>query len=159
MNAIFQTAIELKYKGYSYQEIVRNITKIHKMHLSETTLRTYFSVDGKLYIPYLEYEARMNEWNEEHSKAEHKRMSAYTARVRSSLLKKAIKEGDYRLALDIIKDIDDRAGNVVVRKSQVNVTEEQQKPMSHEEFVKELARLHINPRTGLRMGTAKMEQN
>lgn len=146
-----QRAIELKYKGYTYREISKSMDG----KISESMLAKYFKVDGKLYLPYLEYEARMNNWNEETAKTQYKSMLGWTWKMQQQLLKQAFKVKDYRLVRDIINDINDRAGFVVVRKSQVNVKDDREDKLeTYEQFTEILRERGIDPRTGLRMATA-----
>lgn len=154
-----QTAIERRYRGDTYREIASLLRKMG-MQFSEGTLRNWFMVDGRLYLDYLTYEAKENNWTQEHSHQEAIKMSAHTMKIRKQILKAAIKNGDWRLALDTAKDIDDRAGNVVVRKAEVNLDDKRTDPITdYEQFKAELTRQGINPRTGLRVATPKVESN
>lgn len=155
MTIYHQKAIELKYAGKTYREISKAIN----LKISEGVLQKYFMTDGMLYIPYLQYEARMNDFNEKTARSTYKKMTGWTARVQQQLLKLAINRGDYRLAWDIIKDINDRAGLVVVRKSEVNVDDRATKEVdTYDKFTAELRRLGIDPGTGLRMAETKVEE-
>lgn len=140
-------AIELRYQGQTY----RQISKALGGKISEGVLRKLFMVDGRLYLPYLEYEAKMNNSNEEEARSRYKKMLGWSWKMQQDLLKKAIKAGDFRLAFDIIKDMNDRGGLVVIRKSEVNVTEQDARPISRTQFFEELTRMGIDPRTGLRV--------
>jgi hypothetical protein len=150
-------AIELKYNGKTYQQIAIELSKLADFKVSSVTLAHAFAVDGRLNVDYLLYEAKQNNWNEEHSRQEHKRLSAATADVRKQILREALKHGDYRLALDVVKDIDDRAGNVVVRK--VENKEVKQPIQTYDEYVAECRRLGVSPDTGLPSSAEKILQN
>lgn len=153
MTQYHQKAIELKYSGHTYKEIEKALGG----KMTDSTLKNYFAEDGMLFVPYLAYEAKQNKWAEEHSRQEHKRLSAFTAKIRSTILKQALKSKDFRLVLDIVKDIDDRAGNVVVRKTEVK---EERKPIeTYEEYVAECTRLGVDPRTGFPPGAKQMGKN
>lgn len=156
MTIYHKKAIELKYRGYTYREISKHLNG----KLSEDALKRCFQMDGSLYFDYLEYEAQQNKWTDENSRQDYKRLAAHTSKIQQSLLKQAIKSGDYRLAWDIIKDINDRAGLVVVRKSEVNVETKEAKPIdNYEQFAKELRRLGIDPGTGLRVAAPEVGKN
>lgn len=152
-----EEAIRLKYLGKTHREIAGEISKLCKVTISPGTISNCFNVDGRLYLDYLTYESKQNGWAAEHSMQEYKRLAANTAKIKESLLKMAVEKGDYRLAFDIARDLDDRAGNVVVRKSEVDDKRKEQ--MTDEQLLEELTRIGINPRTGLRVKTPKMEQN
>lgn len=155
MNKFHKKAIELKYKGNTYREISKALGK----RITELTLKDYFRVDGLLYVHYLEYEARMNEWTEEESRKEYKRLASFTSKMQMTVLKQAVKAKDWRLANDIIKDINDRAGLVVVRKTELDIETSVKKVETYEQFTAELKRLGIDSETGLRVETSKMAAN
>lgn len=156
MTIYHRKAIELKYAGCTYREISKSLGG----KLTETSLKKYFEVGGTLYLPYLEHEARMNAWTEENSRQDYKKLASYTSKVEKSLLKTAMRKGDYRLAFDILKDINDRAGLVVIRQTQVNIDENKSKAINtYEHFLSELKRSGIDAGTGLRVAETKMEKN
>ena len=86
-------------------------------------------------------------------------MAGWADKVMRSLVQSAIKKGDLATALRTLQDINDRAGNVVIRKSQVNIKEEKRGNLSDAEFSKELTRFGIDPRTGVRVGTTSQTKN
>lgn len=155
MKELEQKAIQLRYEGATYKEI----SKALGGRFSEGTLRHLFASDGLWYMDYLTYEAERNKFNEEEVRSKYKKMLGWTWKIQQELLQHAIKDKDYRLAWNIIQDINDRAGLVVVRKSEVNVKDEPARPISNKEFFAELARLGIDSRTGLRLGIAEDEKN
>lgn len=155
-----QEAIRLKYQGKTYQEIAKEISKLCRITIHEQTMKNAFTVDGRLYLDYLKYEGAQNNWTDEHSRQEYKRLAAETSAIQEQLLKQAMKKGDFRLAWDIVKDINDRAGLVVVRKSEVNVDDQRERPIeNYEQFVQDLERQGIDPRTGLRVATPSVGAN
>src|SRR3990167_6849192 len=93
-----QTCLQLKYEGKTYRELADQVYKITKIKVSQGTIENYFAVDGKFYLPYMQYEAEQNNWNADHAKQQYKRLGAYTDKIKVSLLKLAIKTKDYRLA-------------------------------------------------------------
>jgi hypothetical protein len=99
----------------------------------------------------LEYSAAQNKWSEEDFRNKYKSLSTHTYEIKLSIMKQALKKGDYRLAWDIAKDIDDRAGNVVVRKAEVNLENKSREPLSYDQFIEECRKQGIDPRSGLRI--------
>jgi hypothetical protein len=152
-----EEAIRLKYNGKTYREIADVLSKLYQFKLSESTIKHLFMITGRLYLPYLNYETKENQWSELHSRQEHKRLSAATANVRQQLLKEALKAKDFRLALDIVKDIDDRAGNVVVKKT-IN-KEEPKGAQTYDDYLTECQRLGVDPKTGFPTSIEKMAKN
>jgi hypothetical protein len=150
-------AVRLKYEGKTYREIATYLSKMLAMVISPRTIEDCFAADGRLYLNYVTYETKQNNWSEEHSKQEHKRLSANTAKMRMQLLKEAYRARDWRLALDIIKDIDDRAGNVVVRKNENK--EVKKSSMTYDEYLAECKRLGVSPTSGLPPAAEKLLQN
>lgn len=146
-----QKAIELKYKGHTYREISKAIGG----RISEGVLRKYFTIDGKLYIPYLTFEAAQNSFREEDIRTQFKRQAQRVYRIWDSLIQKALEAGDYQLAFNITKEQLDRAGIVTVRKAEVNVEQKNTTVIeTHEQYLSELERLGIDPETGLRVARA-----
>lgn len=159
MTVYEQTAIERKYQGDTYAEIRKLLGKMG-FQISEISIKKWFQVDGRLYIDYLTYESKMNAVSEEAGKTMYKQMATWVPKAELALYKKAVKNGDIRLAWDILKNINDRAGNVVVRKAEVNLDDKRTDPIeTYEQFEAELRRQGINPRTGFRVAKAKMESN
>ena len=154
MNAYHKKAIELKYAGNTYDEISRALGR----KFSVNTLKHHFALDGLLYLPYLEYEARQNGWNEETAKKEYKRLAGHMSKVKLSLLKRAIDTGDLRLAYDIARDVEDRAGLVVVRKTEVK-DERPKGELTNEQLADQLRGMGIDPRTGLSVRSTKTTPN
>lgn len=155
MTRYHQKAIELKYAGQTYKEIEKALGG----KLTAGTLADYFATDGMLYIPYLEYEARQNKFIEEEVRKDFRVQAQYASKIMRSILQQALKAGDYVAALQIVKEQLDRAGIVTIKKSEVNVKDEPQKEMTYEQYVAELTRLGIDPRTGFRLADKKMGKN
>ena len=88
MNSIHNQAIKLKYSGFSYKQISIKL----KGKLFESTLKEYFSLDGLLYVPYLEFETKQNEWNLENTRSEFKKLAIKSSKALQDLLKKASPE-------------------------------------------------------------------
>lgn len=149
-------AIELRYRGETY----RNISKALGGKVSDGVLRQWFATDGKLYIPYLEYCSQNDAFVESQVRQEYKNFARQSMRLMRMLLGEALKIKDFKLALEIIKDINDRAGVVVVRKTEVNLEDKRTETInSYEQFVSELKRLGIDPRTGLRVAKAPVAES
>lgn len=144
MKIYHEKAIDLKYQGYTY----KYISKAINYKISEPVLRRYFSIEGMLYVPYLEYEARQNHWNEQNAKNEYMRMAAYTAKIIKDILKQALVRHDLRLALSIVKYIDDMAGIGITREK---IKEERNRFETYEDFLAECKRVGIDPKTGFRL--------
>lgn len=154
MTIYHQKAIELKYKGNTYAEI----SKALGGKISEGTLKQYFMVDGLLYLPYAEYESRLNGWTEEHARKEYKRLAGHMSKVKLALLQKAIKIGDLRLAYDIARDVEDRSGLVVVKKTEVK-DEREKGELTNEQLAEQLHGMGIDSRTGLSLRSTKAPSN
>lgn len=144
-------AIRLKYNGRTHRQIADEVSKLTGIHVTESTIRTYFSVDGRLYLPYLEYEGRQNQWTEEDIRKELKRDAQNAVKMLRSILQKAIKAGEWQVALNIMKEQMDRGGVVTIKKSEINVESNSKQPLTYEQYLKESARLGIDPRSGLRV--------
>lgn len=155
-----QEAIRLKYEGKTYRQIADELSKLVGFTVTESTLKQCFMVDGRLYLDYLEYEVVQNQYTEETARQAYKKMASWVPLAEKQLYKEALKAKDFRLAWDILKNINDRAGIVVIRKSEVNVDETRRKPIeTYEQFLAELKRSGIDPRTGLRMAKAEVGTN
>jgi len=154
MNQWDRKCIELKYKGYTYPEIVKAIGKKY----SEGHIKKLFMMDGRLYLPYLQYEAEMSGFSIETAKKEYKRLAPLMSKVKLSLLQSAIKDGDKRLAWDIAKDMEDRSGMVVVKKVE-HEKDDEDKQVTDQELYDLLTRNGLDPKTGLRVRPTPMEQN
>ena len=157
LKAIHQRMIEMRYKGNSYRQMSDETERLGR-RLKESTLAHYFEVDGKLYLEYLEYEAAQNSYNKEISKKQFQQVLAIAGKLMRSLFKVAMKRKDYKLAFEILKEEMDRAGSVVVRKNEVEDMTDR-KAMSYEQLQSELARLGIDPRSGLRVAKTKVVAN
>lgn len=120
MNKLHQQAIELKYEGKTYQEI----SDLLDGKFTLGTLKKYFAYDGVLHLPYLEYEAEHNQWNEQEIRKEFQRMTMYSAKIMKDLLQGSLVSHDFRLTLKILKEIMDRAGITVQRMSEAQMEEE-----------------------------------
>ncbi len=151
MNSYHRKAIELKYNGQTYKEIEKSLGG----KISEGVLKKLFATDGTLYIPYLQFEGEMNQWAQENTKKDYQRMAAYTAKIQRTILQKALKQGDLRLAFDILKDINDRAGLVIVRKRETEKSEESRRILTDEEYKQKLVELDMDPITGLNLSYIK----
>lgn len=154
MNIFHQKAIVLKYHGNSYKEISKAIGG----KLSEGVLRRYFSYDGMLHIPYLEFEAKQNQWSEEDARQEIKRMATYAAKIMKILLRKSLETHNWRLAFDILKDILDRAGITAIRTTVARRQEESDNVETYEDYLAECAKMGIDPKTGHRIDRALPEK-
>lgn len=159
LNGEQQMMISLKYKGKTSQEIANVINKHFNKKYTPLAIRKRFMMDGSLYLPYQEYAAKQEEFTEEDIRNRYKAMAGWADKVMRSLVQAAIKKGDLATALRVLQDINDRSGNVVIRKSQINVKEEKRGNLSDVEFSKELTRFGIDPRTGVRVGEASQTKN
>lgn len=151
--------INLKYLGKTSQEIANVINKRFNKNYTALAIRKRFIMDGSLYLPYQEYAAKQEEFVEEDVRKRYRGMANWGDKVMRSIVQIALKKGDLRTALAAIQDINDRAGVVVIRKSQVNIKEEKRGNLSDAEFSKELTRFGIDPRTGVRVGTTSQTKN
>ncbi len=159
MNQEYRKMIELKYLGKTSQEIANIVNREFNRKYSSFAIRKRFQMDGTLYLAYQEYAAKQEEFTEEDIRNRYKAMAGWADKVMRSLVQAAIKKGDLATALRVLQDINDRSGNVVVRKSQINVKEEKRGNLSDVEFSKELTRFGIDPRTGVRVGTTSQTKN
>lgn len=146
MTLLHRKAIELKYKGYTYREISQALGG----KISENTLKMYFAEDGMLFLDYIEYEAEQNKWGIENAQKEFKRLGSSVPRRMQSLYKLALKKGNYDLCFKIMADMADRAGMVVVKKTESKDTSEP-KGFTHEQFVAECKRRGVDPDSGFRL--------
>jgi len=153
-------SIRLKYEGKTYREIAKEVSKLTGISgVTEGTIKNYFAVDGKFYLPYLEYSARRNEQTEDEIRKELKRDAEKAVRVLRSLLQSAIKDKQWQVALNIAKEQMDRGGVVTIKKSEINVDNRTTQPLTYEQYIKECARLGIDSRSGLRVSTSQMGKN
>lgn len=148
-------AIELRYRGYTYPQIHKAVGG----KISVSGLKKKFATDGNLFIPFMEYIAKQEDYIEDKVRAEFKDQAKYASRIQRSLLQKALKKGDIALANTIVKDMLDRAGVVVVRKAQVNVEDSRERPMTNDEYLEQLRGLGIDPRTGFRLAGQKTQES
>jgi|SRR5581483_3561340 len=155
MNVYHKKAIELRYKGYTTKEIEKALGG----KLTKGTLDNYFAYDGKLYLPFLDFQARQDKFIEEDVRSEFKSQAKYAPKIMNTILQQALKAHDYIAALHIVKEQLDRAGLVTIKKSEVNVKDDQQKEMTYELYLKECARLGIDPRSGLRISKTQTDPN
>lgn len=159
LNQELSRMIELKYQGKNSQEIANAINREFNKTYNAGNIRHKFMMDGVLYLPYQEYASKQEAFTEEDIRNRYKAMAGWADKVMRSLVQSAIKKGDLATALRTLQDINDRAGNVVIRKSQVNIKEEKRGNLSDAEFSKELTRFGIDPRTGVRVGTTSQTKN
>lgn len=148
MKSIYNEAIRLKYSGFSYKQISIKL----KGKLSENTLKEYFSLDGLLYVPYLEFETKQNEWNLENTRNEFKKLATKSSKALQDLLKKAMDKNDLRLAFDIVKEINSIAGLTALNKQEIQDKNNKKETITtYEEFRAELIKSDIDPDTGFRI--------
>lgn len=159
MNQAYLRMIELKYLGKASQEVANIINREFDKKYTAHAIRQKFQMDGTLYLAYQEYAAKQEEFVEEDIRKRYLAMANWGDKVMRSLVQKAIKKGDLATALRVLQDINDRAGLVVIRKSQINIKEEKRGNLSDAEFSKELTRFGIDPRTGVRVGTTSQIKN
>jgi len=152
-----EIAIRLKYQGKTHREIASEVEKLTRIKVSESTIRTYFNTNGRLYIPYVEYSSRNDEYIEEEVRKQFKDAAKNASKIMRSLLQMAIKRGDLRLAKDILESQMDRAGLTVVKKVEVEKTEK--KVMTDEQLYSELERMGLDPKTGFRIRGKEAEPN
>lgn len=150
-----QEAIKLKYQGKTHAEIARAVSKLCNITVTEGTMRNYFALDGRLYLPYLEYSTKNEKYIEEEVRKEFKDQAKHAGKIYRTILQKALKQGDLKLAKEIVDGQMDRAGLTVVKKVEVEKTE--RKELSDEQFFDELRRLGIDPESGLRIGAPKTQ--
>jgi len=151
--------IQLRYMGKTYQEVANTINREFNKTYTAANMRVRFSTSGSLYIAYHEYSNKEEEFAEEKVRARYKQMANWADKVVRDIVKLAMKKGDFATALRTIQDINDRAGVVVIRKSQIDVKDNKKTDLSDEEFSKELARFGIDSRTGIRVGTTEQTKN
>ena len=148
MNSIHNQAIKLKYSGFSYKQISIKL----KGKLFESTLKEYFSLDGLLYVPYLEFETKQNEWNLENTRSEFKKLAIKSSKALQDLLKKAMDKNDLRLAFDIVKEINSIAGLTALNKQEIQDKNNKKETITtYEELRAELIKSGIDPDTGFRI--------
>lgn len=146
MNKFEMKAIELHYEGASYREISQAIGG----RLTEKVLKNYFSIGGRLYLPYLEYEGRQNKERQQGISSRMRAKLSYLDKVMDSLLQGALKRKDYKLAFEIVKEQMDRAGFVVDRKIKVETDQREVAGFeTYEQYADACRRLGIDPETGL----------
>ena len=157
LNQYEQKALELKYRGSTYREISKAIGG----KLTEKTLETYFSVEGKLWLPYQEYCASLNAFSEDEIRKDFKRGAQYAYKIKQIILQKALAKGDYVLANRVASDILDRAGLVIVRKAEINVDNKiQETPIeTYEQYASKLRGIGIDPRTGFRLAPTGSQES
>lgn len=146
-------AIELKYEGHTYRQISQAIGG----KLSEGSLKNLFMVDGRLYLPYLQFEAERNKMMEQEARQAFKKDLNFAAKIMRTILQQALKRKDFKLALETIKEQMDRAGFVVTRKTEIETTNKGKRIENYEQFCAELQAMGIDPTTGLRTRKAEVE--
>lgn len=148
MNLYHQKAIELKYQGMTYPEI--SVAMGGKIKVNQ--LKHLFEHGGYLFLDYLKYEAQMNKVRAKSVHEAFEKDCLIAAAIMRSLLQKALKEGNIKMAFEILKEQMDRSGFVVVRNvSLATKAGEGRKPQTYEEFKAECARQGIDYNTGLRL--------
>lgn len=81
MNQIEQTAIELRYKSYTYKRIAE------ELKIKHGTVRSWFMKEGKLFKAYKSYKDEQNEYRLETAKTTIKRNINKAAKTLVGLLK------------------------------------------------------------------------
>lgn len=147
MNIYEKKAIELRYMGYTYPKIAEAIGN----KISISTLRQWFMMGGRLYHDYLSYQDQQDKFTEEDVRSQFKKAARHGVKVMETILQKALAKGDYKLALEVVKEQMDRGGVVTVRQSKVNIEDERKTKLTDEQYLQELQRLGIDRTTGLRL--------
>lgn len=154
MTDLERKVIKMKYDGMNYPEISKAIGG----RFTPNTLKSLFQMSGRLYIPYLQYEAKENQWRETQIRERFKQKLGYLDKVFDHLMAQALKNKDYRLAFEMLKEAMDRGEFTVVRKTKIEPIEPK-KIESYEQLVAELQRAGLDPDTGLRAGTSTVESD
>lgn len=152
-----QKAIELRYKGYSYNAIEEALG----FKFSISTLQKYFMFGGMLHVPYLQFCQKMDQLTIDDVRKELKRDAAYAPKLIRGILQKALKQGNLELAYKIITDYLDRTGVPIVKAIQKE--EKPAEPAKHltkEELHERIRESGTDPLTGLPLaGAAAPQQN
>jgi len=146
MNALHQKAIELKYEGKSHAEISLSLGK----ELSEGTLKQYFSENGMLYVPYLDYEYAANKKRLEESTNIFKKSSVKASQALTEGLERAINHSNDKLIIKYSCIILDRAGLDIDSNWKRSGVDNTWRTDTYEEFVEKCRARGIDPKTGLR---------
>lgn len=129
--------LKLKYEGRSYKEIGEVVG------LSETSLLDYFAHDGRLYQKYKEYELEQNQLQRQEAQLIINKEVANIVKIKMTLLKKSLENGENDLANKICNEILEMAGLGGIQRVAHTV-------FTYEEYLTELQRRGIDPKTGLR---------
>lgn len=148
-------AIELKYEGKTYEEISRAL----KGAIEPRSIANWFNKDGLLYLDYLEYAERKNRERQAESASIFSKEVANASKVIINALTHAVKNKNDDKAVEYAKEILDRAGLVVVRRSEIKSESKPSEPMTYEEFIAECERQGIDPSSGVRKTAAEMVKN
>lgn len=149
MNRFQQKAIEMKYEGYTYQEIARAMGGLVSRH----TIEMWFRHDGILYIPYQHYVVKMQQIGEKEAREKIKKSGYAGADVLDELLTQAMQSGDLQLAFQIV--VKQLAISGIVEEKKLRVIEEKHYDTT-DELIAELKAQGIDPLTGLTERAAQL---
>lgn len=141
-------AVEMKYEGHSLSDVSK------ETGLKESTLGSYFSTGGLLDIPFQEYEMNQNKIREKQARNLFKSSVLGATQVILTSMKRAFASGNDKLALDLAKEVLDRAGLVKVNVSEIT-NKDDREPMTYEQLISELKREGIDQRSGTRIRKTK----
>lgn len=153
MDSIHQQAIELKYQGLTHQEISDALGG----KLTKGTLDVYFSRDGLLSFPYLEYQAKQNDQRVSEGKDTLKKEALNATQAIVEVMQNARKQGKDTIVLKSAQAILDRAG-IPVSKGNEHVKKDEKFSTgeAYEDFIKEMKEKGIDLVTGIRISAIKM---
>lgn len=144
MNKLHRLAIELKYKGSTYEEI----SKLLGGKFSPGTLKMYFANEGMLNFPYLEYEDSQNRMREGEGRNILKKEVIVAVKVIVNAMYKAVRDNDLDRAVKFAEIILDRAG-LTTPKASVEVRPLHTTIITDAELDEILRKEGLDPRTGL----------
>lgn len=151
MNKWHRIAIEKKYEGCNPKEISEAVNR----RFTPETISVYFSKDGYLHADYLLYEAEQNKLREVEGKALFKKNVLKASEALVKVLDRAIERKDDDAIMQAANNILDRAGVVVIRKSEVNQLNDETETITNEQLAEELRKQGLDPATGLRISKAQ----
>ena len=138
-----QQAFILRYRGIPAKEIVKKLGRY-----AQNTIEKNFATGGKWDVDYRAFKLRQDRAMEAAARDMFKREVRWAGETMIKLVKKAKKNKDYKLMFEILKEMMDRAGVVVVKKSEVDFGLNERE-LTDEQLDKLIADSGFNPITGL----------
>lgn len=144
LNKNHQLAIELKYEGFSYEQISEKMGG----KFTTGTLGQYFHKDGILYIPYLQYEAEQNKKRMEDGRTLLQKEVPKAIKVLIDALSNSQFMGKDDRSVELAEKILDRAGLTVIQRARIDKNNNP-KELSDDELSRTLGGSGLDPQTGL----------